>query len=206
MSDPAKPVRPRDAASLVILRRDRDALRVLMGRRARGNRFMPDVFVFPGGGVQREDAIQSSLSELPATVRTRLEERATARTARALAVAAARETYEETGLTFGRVVGGTLQPDLAALDFFFRAITPPESPIRFHARFFVAEAERAGGALRGNGELLDLAWFPLDEARKLPIIDVTEDVLNEVGRRERGAAAERVPLFHYRKGRRQIRR
>ena len=206
MSDAAKAVHPRDAASLVIVCRDPGATRVLMGRRAPKNRFMPDVFVFPGGGVQRDDATRACISELGPKARARLEELSTAHRARGLAVAAARETHEETGLEFGRLVEGALQPDLAALDFFFRAITPPESPIRFHARFFVASAERARGVLRSNGELLDLAWFCLDEARELPIIDVTEDVLSELERRERGEASPRVPLFHYRNGKRQVRR
>ena len=206
MSEAPRGVRPRHAASLVILRRDAGGLRVLMGRRAPKNRFMPDVFVFPGGGVQREDARQPSVSELGDTARAQLEQRASPRIARALGVAAARETFEETGLEFGQIVNGRLEPDLSALDFIFRAITPPESPIRFHARFFAAEAERARGRVRSNGELLDLDWFALDEARKLPIIDVTEDVLAEVERRERGERPERVPLFSYRNGKRVLRR
>ncbi len=206
MSPAARGVRPRHAASLVILRRDDAGLRVLMGRRAPKNRFMPDVFVFPGGGVQADDAAQPSVSELTRGARARLEERATPRVARALAVAAARETYEETGLEFGHVVGGRLEPDLRALEFIFRAITPPESPIRFHARFFVADAERSRGTVRSNGELLDLDWFRLDEARQLPIIDVTEDVLAEVERRERGERSGSVPLFSYRNGKRVVRR
>lgn len=206
MNDTGRPVRPRNAASLVIARRERSELRVLMGRRAPKNRFMPDVFVFPGGGVQKGDATQPSQSELRPAVRARLEERARPSTARGIAVAAARETFEETGLEFGIVEAGLLQPDLAALDFFFRAITPPESPIRFHARFFFSNAERATGSLRSNGELLDLAWFKLEDARKLPIIDVTEDVLAEIEGCERGDIPPRVPLFHYRNGKRQIKR
>lgn len=206
MSSAGRPVRPRNAASLVIARREGGALRLLMGRRAPKNRFMPDVFVFPGGGVQKEDATQPSVSELQPAVRKLLEERATPGTARGLAVAAARETFEETGLEFGRVADGSLCPDLASLEFFFRAITPPESPIRFHARFFVVSAEHARGSVRSNGELLDLAWFNLDEARRLPIIDVTEDVLSEVERRERGERSARVPLFHYRNGKRLLKR
>lgn len=161
---------------------------------------MPDVFVFPGGGVDRTDSRTPAQSELRPAVRARLEERASASLARALAVTALRETWEETGLVFGRVEGETLTPDLAHLDYIFRAITPAQSPIRFHARFFTADAAGAHGTLRSNGELLELAWFTLAEARKLPLIDVTEDVLNELERHLREGPSERVPLFHYRRG------
>ncbi len=147
------------------------------------------------------------MSELAPACRRALEERATPRVARALAVAAIRETHEETGLECGPVVDGALHPDLGAIEFFFRAITPTESPIRFHARFFWCPAERLhGGALRSNGELLDLEWFPIARARALPLIDVTEDALDEVERRVRGERPPRIPLFHYHRGARRLRR
>jgi len=44
-----RPMRPRDAATLILLdRKGKDAL-VLMGRRHAGHAFMPGKFVFPGG-------------------------------------------------------------------------------------------------------------------------------------------------------------
>ena len=125
--------------------------------------------------------------------------------AHGLAVAAVRETFEETGLVFGEVRGGALCPALDALDFVARAITPPDSPIRFHARFFMADAARAAGTLAGNGELLDLRWFRLEDAVKLPLADVTEFVIGEVGRRLGGARPAGVPLFSYRHGRAVVR-
>ena len=107
------------------------------------------------------------------------------------------EAWEETGLVFGERVGGTLLPDLSKLDYLARAITPTLNPIRYHARFFHAPAEAAGGRLRGNGELLDLAWFSIDEALALPIIDVTEAVLEHL--RSRIEGRRRDSLFvHYR--------
>ena len=42
-------VRPKDAATLVIVRRDAGDPQVLMGKRASGHKFMPNKFVFPGG-------------------------------------------------------------------------------------------------------------------------------------------------------------
>lgn len=167
---------------------------------------MPDVYVFPGGAVHRADSDARAASELQPRVQRRLEDRASASQARALGVAALRETWEETSLALGRVEGETLAPDLARLDYIFRAITPTDSPIRFHARFFAADATAATGSLRSNGELLDLDWFTLEEARKLPLIDVTNDVLNELERHLRGAPSPRVPFFHYRNGRRLLTR
>lgn len=202
----SRPARPRHAASLVLVRPGGGKHRVLMGRRAGGHRFMPDVYVFPGGGVHRGDARARATSELRPAVRERLEERAPASLARALGVAALRETWEETGLALGAVEGDNLAPDLARLDYIFRAITPTDSPMRFHARFFTAAATEASGTLRSNGELLDLSWFTLEEARRLPLIDVTSDVLDELERHLGGAPSRRVPLFHYRNGRRQLTR
>ncbi|HUF44051.1 MAG TPA: NUDIX hydrolase, partial [Aestuariivirgaceae bacterium] len=48
-SDPA--IRPRDAATLIILRRDGAKTRVLMGKRHSDHAFMPGKYVFPGGRV-----------------------------------------------------------------------------------------------------------------------------------------------------------
>jgi len=47
------PVRPSDAASLVLIRNRAAHAEVLMGKRARRHRFLPDVYVFPGGRVER---------------------------------------------------------------------------------------------------------------------------------------------------------
>ena len=149
--------KPRDAATLVLARgRGRDA-EVLLGRREPRDRFMPDVYVFPGGRVDPSDATQPAASELRPSVAARLA-RSTASPgrARALAVAAVRETFEETGLVLGHRDGGGIRPALAALDFVARAITPADNPIRYHARFFLADGEALEGELRSNGELLDL--------------------------------------------------
>src|SRR6202043_765844 len=42
-------LRPRDAATLIIVERGRGKIRVLMGKRHEGHKFMPGNFVFPGG-------------------------------------------------------------------------------------------------------------------------------------------------------------
>lgn len=196
---PAPRVRPRDAASLILLRRaGRPA--VLMGRRARRHRFLPDVFAFPGGSVDREDASVPPLRPLRPEVLGHLERSATPRLARALATAAVRETFEETGLLLGKYRDGVLYPDLARLEYLARAITPASSPIRFHARFFLADAEGLNGGIEGSGELVDLQWVPLDAALTLPLADITEFLIGLVRARLAGPAAapRELPLFTYR--------
>lgn len=200
---PAGRVRPRDAASLVLLDEREGEPRVLMGRRHSRMKFIPDAFVFPGGKLDAGD-----LKARPATP---LAEHASfGAKAEALAKAAIRETFEETGLILaakgdvGEASGPGwahfrergLAPRLDALSCLARAITPASSPIRFHARFFVASAAALEGTLAGSGELEELGWYPISEALKLPVIDVTEFVLRHVSR---GAEARsQVPLFSYR--------
>jgi 8-oxo-dGTP pyrophosphatase MutT (NUDIX family) len=201
---PTVSVRPRNAASLVLHRKHRGATEILMGRRASRHRFMPDIYVFPGGRVDRSDRTRPALRELRSDVEARLAARCEAGVARALAVAAVRETHEETGLVLGELHEGQLAPDLSGLDYIARAITPNGNPIRFHARFFLASAERASGRAEDSHELLDLRWFPIEDALKLPIIDVTEFVLQQVNEGI-GTPARGVPLLRYRRGQRYIR-
>ena len=198
--------RPIDAASLVLVRRVAGECQVLMGRRAPGHRFLPDVYVFPGGRVDRGDHRVVAGAALRESTHRALSDVCSRARAHALAVAAVRETWEETGLVLGELHDNGLRPALERLDYIARAITPRDFPIRFHARFFMADAAYAGGALRGNGELLDLGWRPLAACLALPVADITEFVLGEVGRRiDAAPAATAVPVFSYRGGRVTVR-
>jgi 8-oxo-dGTP pyrophosphatase MutT (NUDIX family) len=193
-------VRARDAASLVLIRHaGGDTVEVLMGRRGGRHRFLPHVYAFPGGRVDAHDHRTPPLTPLRSDVAARLA--ASASRARAIAIAAVRETFEETGLALGELRDGRLRPALDRLDYILRAITPAESPIRFNARFFLADGSRCAGALGGSGELVDLAWRPLEECRRLPLADITEYLLDALGRRLQGASEPATPLlFHYRRG------
>jgi 8-oxo-dGTP pyrophosphatase MutT (NUDIX family) len=199
-------VRPRDAATLVPLRRTRGRIEILMGRRAGKHRFMPHMYVFPGGRVDDGDHRVTPLSPLREDVHAQLARESGPARARALAVAAVRETWEETGIALGRITEGTLQPALGRLDYLIRAITPAESPIRFHARFFAAQVAAEDGEVRSNGELLDLEWRSVIDCLKLPVADITEYVLGNLDllldSRPREAP---VPLFAFRNGRVAIR-
>jgi len=171
-----------------------------MGRRAARHRFVPGHYVFPGGRVDAKDYRSPALSPLRPEVAKQL-----GRNARALAIAAVRETYEETGLVLGKLDGAALLPSLGSLDYILRAITPSASPIRFHARFFAVAAEEMSGTLRGNGELLDLDWRPVAECLRLPIVDVTEYLLRNLGHLQEKEKGGQAALFSFRNGRAVLR-
>ena len=187
--------RPKDAATLVLVRDGARGPEVLMGRRPSRQVFMPDQYVFPGGGVEPCDRWVRPATELRPGVAARLARACTPARARSLAAAAVRETFEETGLALGLqapAVNGRLRPEWQAfhatglapaldrLDYIYRAVTPPGPPRRFNARFFLARADDASGTLAGNGELLDLGWFPVSVAMDLPIPYITAVVLEEL--------------------------
>ena len=210
-----RPATPRDGASLIIYDASRNS--VLMGRRAKKSRFVPDVFVFPGGGLEAHDWTVPTDRPLRQRVVNAVTQTPTSQAkAQALAMAAIRETAEETGLSISRpaklqaelpegwkplLPSGHL-PDASAIGYMGRAITPTESPIRFHARFFVCLRDIVDGQLRSNGELEDLQWINLDDMRKYPMIDVQEFMLERLALalKNRGKALEPY-LFAYRNGR-----
>ncbi len=213
-------IRPRDAASLVLIDDSAGEPRILMGRRHARMKFIPDAFVFPGGKLDQGDmGVRPAAGFGNRTEQLMASAGASRQKSQALAMAAIRETFEETGLIVGAkgdvgIAAGEgwepfrergIAPRLDVLDFVARAITPASSPIRFHARFFSASAEVATGDVKGSGELEDLGWYPISEALKLPVIDVTEFVLEEIARRHKGHTRSRVPLYSYRNDRPVVR-
>ncbi|MHB8529125.1 MAG: NUDIX hydrolase [Caulobacteraceae bacterium] len=211
-------VRPRDAASLFLIRRDGPRPRVLMGRRHGGHDFMPGKWVFPGGRIDRSDFRAPHADDLRPAVAARLAKTCPAARARALAMAAIRETFEEAGLLLARpapprvgagpwrefMAQGALA-DLAALDFIARAVTPPASPKRFDARFFMAEADRLISLERQAdcGELDEIAWVELEEALKLDLPSVTRFILREAPLRLADPSRP-VPSLQFKRGRQQV--
>jgi 8-oxo-dGTP pyrophosphatase MutT (NUDIX family) len=87
-------LRPKDAATLVLVRRDHDAPRVLMGKRHGNMAFMANKYVFPGGRIDACDMRLKAGGELRVDVRKRLLREVSETRARALALAAIRETFE----------------------------------------------------------------------------------------------------------------
>lgn len=208
------PVKPRDAASLILLRDGADGPEVLMGRRPLASRFMPGVYVFPGGAVDRGDFNLKTERDAAGAVIERLGRKAPPPLARALPWTALRETWEETGLMLGApgAAQGTegcpalgayasagLAPDLGALDYLMRAVTPSYVPIRFNTRFFIANGAVVSGELRQVTELEDIGWRTVRAAETLNIVNVTGLVLEEAAKYWRGefdGAKDRpTPMF-----------
>jgi 8-oxo-dGTP pyrophosphatase MutT (NUDIX family) len=147
---------PKDAATLIIVDRTGPEPKVLLGRRHARHVFLPGKFVFPGGRVDAVDHAMPAVKPLhPDTERkllahTRFQ---TGKDAVALALAAIRETFEETGLLIGTkdaaganapsglwtpFVQTGFYPDPSQMRFVLRAITPPGFARRFDARFFAS--------------------------------------------------------------------
>ena len=214
-------VKPRDAATLIIVRNDGRQPRVLMGQRAAGHKFMPNKFVFPGGKVDAGDHRLQPPHDLHPAVMSRLARGCSETRARALAMAAIRETYEETGLVLGESDTPTLRsrsphwrdflqfdvnPRLDRLHLVARAITPPYRSRRFDARFFMADADLIQGDVhdrpQGSGELLRLHWVTLKDSESLELPNITRMVLTEVDRRLREGQQpqDTGPFIHFRHG------
>jgi 8-oxo-dGTP pyrophosphatase MutT (NUDIX family) len=140
--------------------------------------------------------------------------------ARALALAAVRETFEEAGLLIGAPTQTTapaklrgwqnffahgFRPALAQLKFFARAITPPGRPRRFDTRFFCVAAEAIAHRVKiEDGELSDLEWHSIAQARALELPNITRVVLEDLGERLAAGALQShdvpVPFYHRRSG------
>jgi 8-oxo-dGTP pyrophosphatase MutT (NUDIX family) len=147
---------------------------MLMGMRGAKHRFMPNRLVFPGGRVDPADLKAPFAAPLsPATERA-LRKTSNATLAHGLAIAAARELLEETGLSLGR------PPHLDGLHYLARAVTPPGLPIRFNARFLVVEERHVSGELGGDGELEGLRFYGMTEALGLELALPTRRVLERL--------------------------
>ena len=191
---------PRDAATLILCDRVRGNLSVLMGKRHERHKFMPGKFVFPGGAVEPADRKMSVAGPLDEIVEQKLlarTRRSSPEFARGLALAAIRETFEETGLAVGVTDVGAPEeapneawahfaatgvfPALDGLDFLARAITPPGRPRRFDARFFVADASliarEVPDVVSAEAEFVELAWMKLETALELDLPNITRNVL-----------------------------
>jgi len=205
----------RDASTIILLRpaaQTGGAPAVLMGQRGRTAAFMPGKFVFPGGAVDPADATVPLHAPLRAGCRAALVEDSGA-SPDALAAAAIRELWEETGQVIGAeadwpgpprgwrgYAAQGLRPTGAPLEFIFRAVTPPGRSRRFDTRFFLAPAE----ALRSDpddfsqaeDELSQLQWIALDEVRRFDLPFITQVVLAELTARiARPSAARDIPFF-----------
>ena len=101
----SQPSAPSDAATLIIIDRKAARPKVLMGKRHAGLKFMPGKFVFPGGRIEAGDRSMPVAGALHRPRRAGPDGAGAAaprrQRGRALALAAIRETFEETGLLLG---------------------------------------------------------------------------------------------------------
>lgn len=198
-----KALRPRDAASLLLVDRSGSAPRILMGRRHASLAFMPGKFVFPGGRADPMDGAIGATAELHnndvAKLLAGMGARASLRRARALGLCAIRETFEETGLRIGQAASAPvilpahsdwsaffdngMIPALSSLRYFARAVTPPDNVRRFDTRFFIAYRDHIpeldGQPLVPSGELEDLDWVSIDQIDRLDVAHITQAILKE---------------------------
>ena len=219
-------MRPVDAATLIILDRSAPEPKVLMGRRNASVKFMPNKFVFPGGRVDPSDNGMPVAGILQSHVEQRLiagKPPISASRARALALAATREAFEETGIMIGTrdhgapedVPAGSwsafkthgVYPDLEGFQYLARAITPPGRTRRFDTRFFVVDssfiAHRIEIEATIDDELTEIDWIGLKDAKALEIPMITLVILEELDARLNLGLESKapVPCFKQRYGR-----
>lgn len=220
-----KALKPRDAATLVILDRSGPVPKVLMGKRRDDLVFMAGKYVFPGGRVDPTDRQVPLAADLrpkeAAKLLVQMRGTPSKVRARALGLAAIREAFEEAGLLIGNrkpangadqvppnwqsFVSRDIVPSLERLTFFARAITPPGRPRRFDTRFFTIDASAIADRIGHNdGELSALDWLTLEEARALDIPRITRLVLEDLGEQLTDGTLDTgsnpVPFYYQRGG------
>jgi 8-oxo-dGTP pyrophosphatase MutT (NUDIX family) len=206
-------VRPRDAASLILLRGEGEGLEVLVGRRSLSARFMPGVYVFPGGAIDRPDRVAWSVEIGADALPPRLTPAARA---------AIRETWEEVGVLVGKpaeapttngpartaIERAYLEQGVVAsmdrLTYVGRAITPSHSFRRFNTRFFLGDGESVLGEPMASDELEDAGWRKIEQSMLDGFRDVTRFMLARAIAMRQGTAAGAAPLFYWAKNARRI--
>ncbi len=228
--DPKAPkLRPADAATLIVIDRRVRNPKVLMGKRHEGHRFMPGKFVFPGGRIEAPDRSMPVMGTLhPRAEQTLMARvsRPSVQRSRALALAAIRETFEETGILLGTKEYGPPEttppgtweafkqhgvfPDLEGLQVVGRAITPPGRVKRFDTRFFAIDRTAIAGEVEGivgpDSELVEVAWVTFAQARTFDLHHITDTILSDLEARISNGFAHELPVpFYHRKNGRFVR-
>ena len=184
----------KDAATIVLIRKEGLKNSLLVGRRGPKAVFMPNKYVFPGGGWEPKDneiPLAQPLSDKQSRL---LALEANPAISSSLSVTALRELWEETGLRLSPkfpiekhskswqgffVEGQGL--NLGSLQFFFRAVTPPGRSRRFDARFFFCESNNIYDDLdnfsKASGELSDLQWVDINYLHTLELPKITKIVV-----------------------------
>jgi 8-oxo-dGTP pyrophosphatase MutT (NUDIX family) len=214
-------VTPKDAATLILLDRSGPSPKVLMGKRHQRHTFLPGSFVFPGGGLDASDRLMPAGAPLDPRAEAKLMlhmRRPSMAKARGLALAAIRETFEETGLLLGArrdtppaappgpwsdFAAANIHPDLSTVHFIARAITPPRRKRRYDTRFFTSDvsaiAHKIDGKVGPDAELVELVWLPLDGIKeKIELLAITEIVLLDLQKQIEAGFSHDLPVPFYR--------
>jgi 8-oxo-dGTP pyrophosphatase MutT (NUDIX family) len=220
-------LRPKDSATLIILRRNGANTEMLMGKRHTRHSFMPNLYVFPGGAVDVAD----SRLKLPNSAGTNIPEetqnllmhhmkgRRTASKARALVLAAIRETFEETGYIIGRkndqlskTRSNSWQnffdtgylPNCETCKYIGRAITPPNNIRRYDTRFFALWADDLIDGLNrhgtGSDELENLIWVPINDIQVVETPSITKIMVSELKihiKNQYFKGTTPIPFYHF---------
>jgi len=182
-----EPVPARPASTVVVVRQGSSGPEVLLVRRPIRAGFAPGAWVFPGGVVDESDARlppADSVFLKRWAERLRLDDPVVAWS---YVVAAARETWEETGILLGAepgpgaegdlsdrllaggvgfleaVSGSGLRLDPGTLRYFAHWITPEVESRRFDTRFFLASVGSGVRPRLQGDELVDLRWLSAAE-------------------------------------------
>lgn len=152
----------REAASIILLRRQGEGFEVFFVRRHRGSSFMASAYVFPGGAAEAgEDARTAAARELFEEAGVLLAKQAERRDSDTL-VRSSQEDLRK------RILGGVPAADaleLAGLQWSTESlvpwshwITPSIEPKRFSARFFVVELPYGQDPHCDETETVDQVW------------------------------------------------
>ena len=214
-------LKPRDAATLIIVDRSGAQPKVLLGKRHAGLKFMAGKLVFPGGRMEPGDKKMPVASDLDAACRHAADAQRAPPEPRQGARAgargdprdlrgdrpAARQARRGRAAGAGRAVAGVRRRAAscrtsAQLHFIVRAITPPRRPRRFDARFFAADASaiahRIDGKVGPDSELVELVWLPIAEAKKHDLPTITQVALDELEARVAKGFGHDLPSPFYR--------
>jgi 8-oxo-dGTP pyrophosphatase MutT (NUDIX family) len=149
MTDPM-PIRP--AATVVLLRDGADGLEVWLQQRATTLAFAAGMYAFPGGRVDDDEEVSAVAHDV--SVEAKVWGDDDLAVVRAHLAAAARETWEESGV----------QLDPAALRPWARWVTPPGDTRRFDARFYLAACPPDQKPEPLTGEVETGSWFVVQAA------------------------------------------
>jgi 8-oxo-dGTP pyrophosphatase MutT (NUDIX family) len=186
---PERPVAPKPAATVVLMRDADRALEVLLLKRHRSSGFVPGAYVFPGGRIDEADADPRLAAACPVPERGGVPAH--------YWFGAVREVFEETGVLLAHAPSAEWAPDSlssAAIEqwreklmnnetslvdivmaeklsvvlddvvYFSHWITPEAEPRRYDTRFFAA-ALPAGRTVRADArEMVDALWIAPAEA------------------------------------------